>query len=121
MSSHSYFRLFMDGNKSKTDGSYEYYYTYSLPTKFEGRVKNIALKFPNAVSGDEIEIFLKSGNKNLLISYNKQDKWGYGRTISCNIDIHENEVIGLKLTGSAVDSDVDIIAYVEKIEKGKEG
>ncbi len=107
----SFFRLIIDKRKSTTDGTYEYYYT--VPYRFEkdGILRHISLKHPNISDTDVIELGIYDGVNYYPLYFNASILSSKEIKFNGTVGIKQNEKIYAKVTGTAADSDVDLVAY----------
>lgn len=99
-----------DAKRSKTDGTYEYYYTPELKEGVRGKIASIALVAPNIASGNVGGIGIFDGARYFPVRWkrftgNQKQIYAHG----C-FPIIAGESVYAKITGTAVDADVGLTA-----------
>lgn len=99
-----------DRKRSKTDGTYEYYYTPELKEGARGKITNISLIAPNAAAGDLLEIGIFDGVRYFALAQGAATANVVALDKDGCFPIIPGESVYAKITGAAVDSDVGLTA-----------
>lgn len=102
--------LNLDLKRRDTDGTYEYYYTEPVIDGYEGELRNISLKAPNVAQGNIGEIGIYRMKQYWPLEYSHTINDDGGIAIQGNIPIYGGERVYAKITGTAVDADVELNA-----------
>jgi len=103
-------KLSLESSKSVTDGTYEYYYSEALGDGLEGELRNVCLKAPSATGTDVGEVGIYRMNQHMPLLYRADFFTPKGLQLGAKVPVYGGERIYAKITGTAVDGDVELEA-----------
>ena len=101
-------RLPLDLTRSRTDGTWEFYYSEVLGDGLEGEIRNICMKAPNASQNDDGEIGIYRMKQYSPLDYQTDLGSHDCLRIGGLFPIYGGERVYAKIAGSAVDDDVEL-------------